>query len=424
MNNKEILLNKEELKLNYNKYKPVLQSILSCIETRLKSILTMESVPSFKARVKSFNSFYQKLLRIQPPSLGTQEMPVLTDLIGIRIICPFLEDLTIVEKHLVKAFNIVEIERKGAERTFSEFGYESIHILLEIPEEVKNQVESENPELKVPAGLVCEIQVRTILQDAWAEVEHELVYKSEFSPFDLPLRRKLASTNASLSLADIIFQEIRDYQNKLNRELAFRRTNFYEKADILSHQKIDNESLIFEDNSSEAENEIINPNMQYVHGTIDDMILEAIHAHNAGELDKAVNIYSQILNANPNDIVKSVIYKHRGMAYFAQNKYQEALGDFTKSVEKDSKNFRGLYYIGIVYSLQDEDEKAIEYFSKSLEINEYQSHVYYRKALSEYHLCRFSEAMADLKKAINLGLENDDVQKLYENLSAKIELQF
>ena len=423
MDNKELLLNKEELNRNYNKYKPILQSILACIETRLKSILTMESVPSFKARVKSFNSFYKKLVRIQPPSLGKQEMPVLTDLIGIRIICPFLEYLTIVEKKLIKAFEIVEIERKGAGRTFSEFGYESIHILLQIPEDVKHQVESENSELKVPDGLVCEIQVRTILQDAWAEVEHELVYKSEFSPFDLPLRRKLASTNASLSLADIIFQEIRDYQNKLNRELAFRRTNFYEKADILSHQKIDNESLLIEE-SLETENEIINPNMQYVHGTIDDMILEAIHAHNAGELDRAVNIYSQILNANPNEIVKSVIYKHRGMAYFAQNKYQEALGDFTKSVENDSKNFRGLYYIGIVYSLQDEDEKAVEYFSKSLEINEYQSHFYYLKALSEYHLCRFSDAMTDLKKAINLGLENDDVQKLYENLSAKIELQF
>ena len=83
-----------------------------------------------------------------------------------------------------------------------------------------------------------------------------------------------------------------------------------------------------------------------------------------------------------------------------------------------------MYYIGIVYSLQDDDEKAVEYFKKSLEINEYQSHVYYRKALSEYHLCDFKSAMEDLKKAMKLGLENDEVQKLYENLSANIELQF
>ena len=112
------------------------------------------------------------------------------------------------------------------------------------------------------------------------------------------------------------------------------------------------------------------------------------------------------------------------MAFFAQNKYQEALADFLKSIENDPKNFRSLYYIGIVCSLQDDDEKAVEYFSKSLEINEYQSHVYYRKALSEYHLCDFKSAMEDVKKSMKLGLENDDVQKLYENLSAKLELQF
>lgn len=424
MDNTEFLLKRDEIQISYNKYKPLFQSILLCIENKIKTSLKMESVPSYKARVKSFNSFYKKLLRIRPPSLGKQEMPVLTDLMGIRIICPFLEDLTIVENQLKKMFGIVEIERKGQGRTFSEFGYESIHILLDIPEEIKNQVEVEFPELKVPNGLVCEIQIRTILQDAWAEVEHELVYKSEFSPFDLPLRRKLASTNASLSLADIIFQEIRDYQNKLNRELDFRRNNFYEQADILSHQRMDDE--LFSDNgeSSTAEKEIINPTMQYVHGTIDDMILDAIHAHNSGELEKAQHIYSQILNANPNEIVKSVIYKHRGMAFFAQNKYQEALADFLKSIENDPKNFRSLYYIGIVCSLQDDDEKAVEYFSKSLEINEYQSHVYYRKALSEYHLCDFKSAMEDVKKSMKLGLENDDVQKLYENLSAKLELQF
>ena len=422
--NKDILLKKDELKLAYDKYKKILQDVLFAVEEKLKHIIKMESVPSYKARVKSFNSFYQKLLRIQPPSLSKQEMPVLTDLIGIRIICPFLEDLSIVEKQLIKSFEIVEIERKGAGRTFSEFGYESIHILLGIPEEIKNKAENENPGLKVPDGLVCEIQVRTILQDAWAEVEHELVYKSEFSPFDLPLRRKLASTNASLSLADIIFQEIRDYQNKLNRELDFRRTNFYEQADILSHKKIDDNMFQSFDETVETNKEIINPNMQYVHSTIDDMILEAIHAHNAGELEKARNIYSQILNANPNDIVKSVIYKHRGMAFFAQNKYQEALNDFMKSVESDPKNFRSLYYIGIVYSLQDDDENAVEFFKKSLEINEFQSHVYFRKALSEYHLCDFNSAMEDIKKSMKLGLNSDDVQKLYENLSAKLELQF
>jgi len=72
----------------------------------------------------------------------------------------------------------------------------------------------------------CEIQVRTILQDAWAEVEHELIYKSKFLPFDQPLKRKMAALNANLTLSDIIFQEIREYQRQLNQELEKRRRQF------------------------------------------------------------------------------------------------------------------------------------------------------------------------------------------------------
>ncbi|MCR4938495.1 MAG: tetratricopeptide repeat protein [Treponemataceae bacterium] len=408
---------KEKLAEAYEKRKPVLSAVLFGIENQLKSILKLASKPTYKSRVKSFPSYYKKILRVKPESMGKQDLPVITDLIGIRVICAFLEDIAEVEKQIVANFNIVEIERKGASRTFSEFGYESVHVLIKIPEKLTAASEVA---AKIPDGLVCEIQIRTILQDAWAEVEHELVYKSEFSPFDLPLRRKLASMNASLTLADIIFQEIRDYQNKLNKEMDFRRSLFYEQADTLSRKEI-SESMKNE-NVPVFENR--NSSLPYVHGTIDDMILEAIHAHNTGELEKAVGIYTMIITAQPqpNNIVLSVILKHRGMARFSQNKYKESLDDFLQSVEKDPKNFRSLYYIGIVYSIQGDDDKAIDYFSRSLEINEYQSHVYYRRALSKYRKCDFKAASDDLSKAQNLGLDNEDCKKLGEILSAKKEL--
>ena len=77
--------------------------------------------------------------------------------------------------------------------------------------------------------MVCEIQLCTILQDAWSEVEHELVYKTNFNPFDEPLKRKLAALNATLNLSDTLFQEIRDYQRLLQSELNKRRESFIEK---------------------------------------------------------------------------------------------------------------------------------------------------------------------------------------------------
>jgi len=314
---------------------------------------------------------------------------------------------------------VFEVERKGADRTFSEFGYESVHMLVHIPPAIYDACISAELRKKFREPLLCEIQIRTILQDAWAEVEHELVYKSEFSPFDLPLRRKLASMNAMLSLADIVFQEIRDYQNKLNSEIDLRRTAFYEQADILSGGKLDAGGEI---NKSSALLKAMGNASPYVQGTVDDMLLEAIHAHNVGDLNKAIDIYTRILNAQAaaNPVALSVIYKHRGMAYFAQNKYEEAKRDFLTSVEKDVNNYMALYYVGIVYSVLNEEKEALVYFDRSLRINTYQSHVYYRKALALFSLGRFEESLENLNTASSLGLRDGECEHLRNLLNEKL----
>lgn len=411
------LHSKDLLQQNYEEYEDVFKTILRGVELKLKDTLKLTSMPTFKTRVKKFESYYRKVIRVKPQSLLEDSLPTLTDMLGIRVICAFLEDLATVERQIVENFKIKEIERKGAEQTFKEFGYESIHILIEIPEDL---IPSKEMGIVLPPDLVCEIQIRTILQNAWAEVEHELVYKSEFSPFDLPLRRKLASMNASLTLADIVFQEIRDYQNKLNSELDCRRSSFYEKADEMSNELL----LPKESKIIEKQYDNIAPSSPYVHGTIDDLILEAIHSHNNGNMQKAVQIYTRIIESKPepNPIVLSVIYKHRGMAHFAMNNFDDALLDFKKSTEYDSNNFRSFYYIGIVYSVIGENAKALEVFDKSLEINQYQSHVYYRKALAWYALADYSNAMNCLNKAQKLGLKNEDCQRLQENLVKKLDM--
>ena len=364
-------------------------------------------VDTIKTRIKSFDSYYRKIIRLQPESLNKTEFPVLTDLIAMRIICPFLDDLTVVEQNLKNSFTILEVERKGAERSFSEFGYESIHILIEIPQKIKESV----PENRFPDGLICEIQVRTILQDAWAEVEHELVYKSAFSPFDLPLRRKLASMNASLSLTDILFQEVRDYQRKLNTELAKRRQDFYRQADVLGTEKINAKTEITGDVSNYKN---IASSSPYVKGTIDDLILEAIHSQNTGNNENAISIYTRIIESDPTPTVQvlAVIHKHRGMSYFAMNNYNDAIDDFNKSIDYNKKNFHAMYYTGIVLSVMNKEKEALKWFDRSLEINPYQAHVNYRRAMSLYRLGKYKEAIQGIDEAARLGLDDDDTRKL------------
>jgi len=418
MNNENTMLpEKAVLQKIYQSYEPLLNDILGLVEKKLKDTVHLASMPTYKSRIKSFPSYYKKVLRQKPLEAAQNDhLVTLTDMIGIRVICAFLEDLDEVEKQVSSSFTIKEIEKKGADQTFKEFGYESIHILVAIPEECIPE-EYAAKGIKLPEKTVCEIQIRTILQDAWAEVEHELVYKSEFNPFDKPLRRKLASMNASLTLADIIFQEIRDYQKKLQGELAYRRNSFYEKADDITAEELGaqpiDEQLIPEESSD------------YTHATIDDLVLEALHAHNIGQLDKAVSIYTQIVNSKPepNATVLSVIYKHRGMAYFAENKYDEALSDFKKSVTYDAKSFRSLYYEGIVYSVQNKEKEAVDCFNQSLAVDEYQSHVYYRRALAYYNLGEYKKSLLDLDNASKLGLDDDDCKLLRKKLVSKFDME-
>ena len=412
---------KNEIQATYKSYEPVFMEILGYIETKLKSTIKISSVPTFKARIKSFQSYYKKILRQKPKeSAESSSLVTLTDMMGIRVICPFLEDLDIVEQQLVTFFEVKEVERKGAEQSFREFGYESVHILISIPADCMPKV---NLEPVMPEDVVCEIQVRTILQDAWAEVEHELIYKSEFNPFDKPLRRKLASINASLTLADTIFQEIRDYQNTLQSELGARRNTFYNKADDFTTQEFgflqENKALLDSAGAYESPQ-----SLPYSKKSIDELVLSALHEHNLANFDKAIEIYTQIIESKPtpSPVVLGVIYKHRGMAYFAQNQYDKALADFRSSVKDDPKGFRALYYEGIVYSVQDKNEEAVKCFNKSLEIDGFQSHVYYRRALAYFNLGEYEKSLADIAAAENLGLNDEDIKAFKAKVIKKFDM--
>jgi putative GTP pyrophosphokinase len=216
--------NRREFERRYGVQRFYYESVLQELELRVKGSIENSGIrPVMKYRVKSFESFFQKYLKLLEQD-ALPDSSEIHDMIGMRVICPFIEDVKRVEEVLQVCFDVREIERKGAEHSFKEFGYESVHMLVRIPKDLKDRY----------GGLdidICEIQVRTILQEAWAEVEHELVYKARFDPKDDPMKRKLAAINAILSLSDLIFQDIREYQRRFMDEISVRRSSFYDKVE-------------------------------------------------------------------------------------------------------------------------------------------------------------------------------------------------
>jgi putative GTP pyrophosphokinase len=382
--------------------------VIKDLVDRLEDALSvLSSRPAVRGRQKDFESFYKKYLKL----LKNQEEPEIFDLIGLRVICPFLEDLKLVEKILRDQFSVLEVDKKGSHFSFKEFGYESVHFLIEIPADIVKQ--------RGDSGCtVAEVQIRTILQDAWAEVEHELVYKAEFTPFDDPLKRKLAAVNASLSLADSIFQEIRSYQKQLNGELEKRRDSFY--------RKIEEETGAFlfegEDTEESTGKEVSYESLDIEKVTIDELLLNALYAHNKNRFADAIRFYSRILDLKPNNSIISLIYKHRGMANFAQSGYDDAIEDFTRALEYDPSSYKAAYYRGVVKSVLRRYAGAVEDFGLALSINPYQNFTLYRRAQAYYHLGDYPAALGDCEASLALNPEFEQAVKFRDLLKEKLKM--
>jgi putative GTP pyrophosphokinase len=416
---KKNFVSQKVLREEYGRYEGPRKLVARDLESQLeKKFSHLGSRILVKGRLKNFSSYYKKYLRILKAKAGgeaatgpSHELLEITDLIGLRVVCPFLEDMWETEKIIRDAYEVVEVERKGAGYSFKEFGYESTHFLVNIPRPLL--------EARGECGCrVAEIQVRTILQDAWAEVEHELVYKAEFTPFDEPMKRKLAAVNASLSLADTIFQEIRGYQRQLNGELGKRRDSFYQKI----HESTD--ALILADPAGirPKESEKQDDYNPLSASTVDDMLLNALYAHNKNRFDTAVALYSRILEMKIADPIRSLIHKHRGMAYFAQSLYQDAIDDFSNSLLWDKTSYKAAYYRGVVWAVTRQYTQAVEDFTLSLTINPYQAFCLVRRGQAYYHIGDYPAALADCEAALDLEPENETARHLRKLLQAKLKM--
>src|SRR5690606_1202598 len=258
---------------------------------------------SLKMRVKSFESVSEKLSYLA--SHHPEREPVIKDLIGLRIVVPFQGGVEQVIDCLRRHLQIDEIERKSEQPSYREFAYDSVHIGVPLGRDLGF------PQCCKP---VVEVQVRTILQDAWAEVEHELIYKNHFRfPNTEPIRKKLACLNANLTLSDMIFQEIRDSQKEMERWGKERFQALIDKAVDFEGPSLPPEIARPEQHfGGEREGQGAFANT----AEIEKHLLAALKAHNDRDYRSAVHFYTKVLERNPEIKVRSMVFSHRGMAYF------------------------------------------------------------------------------------------------------------
>ncbi len=163
---------------------------------------------SVTGRAKSVASFAAKAARTVDgrPSF-TDPLKEITDQIGVRVITYVHSDVQAVAD-LLDDQVVVHDDRDMGRETASEgrFGYASRHLLVGLDAARENQ-----PAYELLRGRQAQVQIRTVLQHAWAEFEHDIRYKGTIPDEHVPdFDRRFTLAAGLLELADREFSTIRD----------------------------------------------------------------------------------------------------------------------------------------------------------------------------------------------------------------------
>lgn len=208
--------NPQKLRIEFESRRPTFQRAAENIAEAISLLLERVDLKPLAVtqRVKTFGSFAEKVTRKNYDKPFEQN----TDFVGIRVICYLPHDADAAVKTLKKEFDVIESINKSESLEPNEFGYRSHHLLLKVPSTWEN-----TPNYQGLRGTPIEVQIRTLMMHAWAEIEHKLQYKST-SQVPRELQRKLFLLSGKVEEVDSQFQElvsdVTEYRKRIAEAVA------------------------------------------------------------------------------------------------------------------------------------------------------------------------------------------------------------
>ena len=203
----------------YRERMPVYEKMQSFIIDKLRACLDENHilVAGLESRIKSESSLIGKL---ELKGYKYRSLDDITDILGTRIITFYSNEVDIISALVERLFDI-DWENSVDKRKMLEidrFGYMSLHYICRIPETMYK--DSAMPELN---QMRFELQMRSSLQHVWANMYHDMGYKSEVE-VPLEYQRDMNRLAGMLELADEQFgrirKEITDYRRKVQALVA------------------------------------------------------------------------------------------------------------------------------------------------------------------------------------------------------------
>ena len=163
------------------------------------------SIENIQSRIKKPVSILKKLQRKRIEVNLDTIRSELNDVAGIRVICPFIDDIYMVAQKLAQQDDIHVITVKDYIKNPKSSGYRSYHMIIEVPVFFMDAKEL----------MRVEVQLRTVAMDFWASLEHQIKYKKECT-HDKELVRDLKLCADTIAETDFRMLELRERMARSN----------------------------------------------------------------------------------------------------------------------------------------------------------------------------------------------------------------
>ncbi|MDR1209197.1 MAG: GTP pyrophosphokinase family protein [Clostridiales bacterium] len=184
--------NWEETLLPYNQAVDELVVKFSSLAAGFRKLDRPSPIESVSGRVKRVSSILDKANR---KSVATSEITEkIEDIAGIRIICRFIDDISVVIRMIKDrgGIDLEVIKERDYITSMKPSGYRSFHLIVRYPVITAFGF----------ARVLCEIQIRTMAMNFWATIEHSLRYKYNGKIPEQLASRLISSSEAAAKLDD------------------------------------------------------------------------------------------------------------------------------------------------------------------------------------------------------------------------------
>jgi len=215
----------KELMMMYNCALKQIRTKFEILDDEFNVRYQRNPINSINTRLKRSASIREKMKRNNIPLSIENIKTNINDVAGIRVICPYVDDIYSISEALINQEDITLISQKDYIANPKPNGYRSMHLIISIPVYFADHSE----QMKI------EVQIRTIAMDFWATLEHQLKYKEQtaigesiiaelkecadiISNTDakmLNIRKEIEESADNLTDDDVLFEKMRKIDSPL-----------------------------------------------------------------------------------------------------------------------------------------------------------------------------------------------------------------